>query len=292
MNLESLRLFHNVATLKSISKVAAASHISQSALSQQLSKMEEKLGVTALVRSNKGVELTEEGKIINDYANEILSTYNRLIQELDKINSARNSLIIKTTCLSGYYILSKILSKLTEKADNFFYELNYQTPQKIHSDLLNDYCDISITSTELDDSDCTSYLLGSDELVCVCRASYSLMDIEQLPFLLLKDDLNIENKINDFINLNNIILKTDSLHTIINYLLIGSSISISILPKLCIVNELEQSLLKEIPIPELKDISYNLYLTYKNDTNKVVKNKLLTIIRNIKKEFPHVNVTV
>ena len=44
--------------------------------------MEEKLGVTALVRSNKGVELTEEGKIINDYANEILSTYNRLIQEL------------------------------------------------------------------------------------------------------------------------------------------------------------------------------------------------------------------
>ena len=62
--------------------------------------------------------------------------------------------------------------------------------------------------------------------------------------------------------------------------------------KLCIVNELEQGLLKEIPIPELKDISYNLYLTYKNDTNKVVKNKLLTIIRNIKKEFPHVNVTV
>ena len=289
MNLESLRLFHNVATLKSISKVAAASHISQSALSQQLSKMEEKLGVTALVRSNKGVELTEEGKIINDYANEILSTYNRLIQELDKINSEKNSLIVKTTCLSGYYILSKILSKATEKANNFFYDLNYQTPQKIHSNLINNICDISITSTKLADSDCTSYLLGSDELVCVCRASSSSMDIDKLPFLLLNDDLNIENKINDFINLNNVILKTDSLHTILNCLLIGPSISISILPKICIINELEQGLLKEISIPELKDTSYNLYLTYKNDTNKVVKSKVLTLIRNIKEQFPNNN---
>ena len=123
MNLESLRLFHNVATLKSISKVAAASHISQSALSQQLSKMEEKLGVTALIRSNKGVELTEEGKIINDYANEILSTYNRLIEELDKIHSEKNSLIIETTCLSGYYILSKFLIKSLHSRNITFYML-------------------------------------------------------------------------------------------------------------------------------------------------------------------------
>ena len=283
MNLESLRLFHNVATLKSISKVAAASHISQSALSQQLSKMEEKLGVTALIRSNKGVKLTKEGQIIKDYANEILSTYNRLLQELDKINSEKNSLIIETTCLSGYYILSKILSKSSGKINNFFYDINYQTQKKIHSNLINNICDISITSTKLNDPDCTSHLLGTDKLVCVCNALYNLNDFNKLPFLLLKDDIDIENKINNFIDLNNVILKTDSLHTILSCLLIGPSISI--LPKICVANELKQGVLKEVPIPELDIITYNLYLTYKNDINKVVKGKLLTLIRNFKTPF-------
>lgn len=283
MNLESLRLFHNVATLKSISKVATASHISQSALSQQLSKMEEKLGVTALIRSNKGVELTEEGKIINDYANEILSTYNRLIEELDKIHSEKNSLIIETTCLSGYYILSKFLSKSSGKTNNFFYDINYQTQKKIHSNLINNICDISITSIKLTDPDCTSYLLGTDKLVCVCNASCKSTNFNKLPFLLLKDDIDIENKINDFINLNNVIIKTDSLHTILSCLLIGPSISI--LPKICVENELKQGILKEIPLPELDNITYNLYLTYKNDINKVLKSKLLTLIRNFKTPF-------
>ncbi|WP_297712974.1 LysR family transcriptional regulator [Clostridium sp.] len=283
MNIESLRLFHDVATLKSISKVAAASHISQSALSQQLSKMEEKLGVTALIRSNKGVELTEEGKIINDYANEILSTYNRLIQDLNKINSDKNSLIIETSCLSGYYILSKILSKSSGKNNNFFYDINYQTQKKIHSNLINNVCDISITSTKLTDSDCNSNLLITDKLVCVCNASYKSNNFNKLPFLLLKDDLNIENKINDFIDLNNVILKTDSLHTILSCLLIGPSISI--LPKICVANELKQGVLKEIYIPELENINYNLYLTYKNNINKVIKGKLLALIRDFKTPF-------
>ena len=280
MNLESLRLFHNVATLKIISKVAAASHISQSALSQQLSKMEENLGVTALIRSNKGVELTEEGKIINDYANEILSTYSRLIQELDKINSEKNNLIIETTCLSGYYILPKILSKPAVKTNNFFYDINYQTHKKIHSNLLNNICDITITTTKLTDPDCTSYLLGNDKLVCVCNTSCESSNFNKLPFLLLNDEINIENKINNLIDLNNVILKTDSLHTILSCLQISPSISI--LPKICVTNELKEGSLKEISIPELDDITYNLYLSYKNDINKVAKSKLLTLIRNFK----------
>lgn len=283
MNIESLRLFHNVATLKSISKVASASHISQSALSQQLSKMEEKLGVTALIRSNKGVELTEEGKIINDYANEILSTYNRLIQELDKINSEKNNLIIETTCLSGYYILSKTLSKTSAKANSFFYDINYQTHKKTHSNLLNNICDVSITSIEITDPDCTSHLLVVDKLVCVCSPSSTLKNINKLPFFLLKDDINIESKVNDFFDLNNVILKTDSLHTILSCL--STNPSISILPKVCVENELKQGLLKEVHIPELDNITYNLYLTYKNDINKAVKSKLLTLMRNIKNSF-------
>ena len=55
--------FYEVAELKSISKVSNNLHISQPALSHQLSSLEKQLGVTILERSNRGVKLTEQGKI-------------------------------------------------------------------------------------------------------------------------------------------------------------------------------------------------------------------------------------
>lgn len=44
MNMETLKLFLDIASLKSISKAAQKSHITQSALSQQLKSWENTLG--------------------------------------------------------------------------------------------------------------------------------------------------------------------------------------------------------------------------------------------------------
>ena len=71
MNIEYLRFFYEVASVKSISKVANNSHISQPALSQQIHKLEDNLGYKLLDRSNKGVQLTEAGKIVEKYAKNI-----------------------------------------------------------------------------------------------------------------------------------------------------------------------------------------------------------------------------
>ena len=68
MHIECFAYFYKVAMAKSISKVASSSHISQSALSQQIQKLEESLDQKLLIRSNKGVELTEVGNIVLKYS--------------------------------------------------------------------------------------------------------------------------------------------------------------------------------------------------------------------------------
>ena len=68
MNIESLRYFSEVAMLKSISKVADKSHISQPALSNQLLKLELELGVKLFERSNRGVNLTEYGEMLFQFS--------------------------------------------------------------------------------------------------------------------------------------------------------------------------------------------------------------------------------
>lgn len=64
MHIEYFDYFYQVAKLRSISKVAKQIHISQSALSQQIQKLEDSLGFTLLERSNKGVVLTDMGEVV------------------------------------------------------------------------------------------------------------------------------------------------------------------------------------------------------------------------------------
>lgn len=279
MNIESLQYFHDVATLKSISKAASMSHISQSALSQQLSKLEETLGVTALNRSNKGVELTREGELILNYAKELLNTYKNLGQELENIKSEKNILNIETDCFSGAYILPKILPRISNKFKDFSYNIKCNCDHNTHSNLINEFCDISIGTNKVNDNDFVSHHLGDDELLFVCRSSSSL-NIDQLPFLLLKDENNIENRIKNFINTDNIIMKTDFLVTIISTLL--ETPSVAVLPKLCITKELEQNTLKKIQVPEFTDNKYGVYLTHRKNINKPLKEKISFFINSIR----------
>lgn len=279
MNIESLQYFHDVAVLKSISKAAANSHISQSALSQQLSKLEETFGVTALNRSNKGVELTTEGEIILNYSNEILNIYNNLKQELENIHSKKSNLIIETDCFTGAYILPKIFPKFSNKFNDFSYNIRCSCNDSTHSNLINEICDISIGTRQVNDNDFTSHYLGDDELLFVCKSSLSL-DVSNLPFLLLKDEVNIEERIKDFINLDNITLRTDFLITIITSLL--ESPSVAVLPKLCILDQLNDNSLKQIYIPDFVENKYSLYLTHRNDIDKNIKEKISFLMRNIK----------
>ena len=82
MRISTLRYFYEVAQIKSISKVAANFHISQPALSNQLFKLESEFGEKLFERSNRGVELTEKGEILYQYAKEIIMQYDNLLQDM------------------------------------------------------------------------------------------------------------------------------------------------------------------------------------------------------------------
>ena len=66
MQLSQLEYFITVAENQSFSKAARILHISQPSISQQIAKLEEELGYPLLIRNNRGVSLTNEGKILLD----------------------------------------------------------------------------------------------------------------------------------------------------------------------------------------------------------------------------------
>lgn len=64
MDWDKLRIFHAVALNKSLTRAGEALNLSQSAVSRQISALEEKLGIPLFHRHARGLMLTEQGEIL------------------------------------------------------------------------------------------------------------------------------------------------------------------------------------------------------------------------------------
>ncbi len=75
MRLELLQYFMTVAKCSSINTAAKELYISQQGLDSALRRLETELDTILFTRSRNGVHLTEEGELLQKYAEEILHTY-------------------------------------------------------------------------------------------------------------------------------------------------------------------------------------------------------------------------
>ncbi len=82
LNYHHLRYFHAIANRGSLTGAAKMLNISQSALSIQLRKLEESLGCALFAREHKALSLTEEGRMVLDYADTIFRTGDELLATL------------------------------------------------------------------------------------------------------------------------------------------------------------------------------------------------------------------
>ncbi|GGY06211.1 LysR family transcriptional regulator [Streptomyces hiroshimensis] len=73
LNLERLRTLNAVARHGSVSAAADGLHVTTSAVSQQLAKLERETGQQLLAKHGRGVRLTDAGRLLADHASRILS---------------------------------------------------------------------------------------------------------------------------------------------------------------------------------------------------------------------------
>ncbi|WP_210483433.1 LysR family transcriptional regulator [Microvirga antarctica] len=81
LELRQLRYFTKIVEAKSFGKAALSLGLAQPALSQQIRKLEEELGVLLLVRHSSGVVPTEPGEVLFGHAQSILAHIERAAHE-------------------------------------------------------------------------------------------------------------------------------------------------------------------------------------------------------------------
>ena len=89
MQIESLKVFCDLAETSSFTKAAEINAVTQSAVSQQISNLENKLGATFIERSKKKFSLTKEGEALYKYSKQIVQTYDELYHKIQENESHR-----------------------------------------------------------------------------------------------------------------------------------------------------------------------------------------------------------
>ncbi|WP_439875766.1 LysR family transcriptional regulator [Bacillus mycoides] len=101
MDFRQLYYFKEIVKQGSISKAAEVLHIAQPPLSQLLKKLETDLGTTLIHRYRQKWELTETGKILYQYANQMLmqiQDVKQQIQEIEQGIGGTVSIGVSSTC--------------------------------------------------------------------------------------------------------------------------------------------------------------------------------------------------
>jgi DNA-binding transcriptional LysR family regulator len=82
LNLERLRVLHAVATTGSLAGASRTLHVTTSAVSQQMARLEREVGQALVERQGRGVRLTEAGALLAGRAGELLQHVERVEADL------------------------------------------------------------------------------------------------------------------------------------------------------------------------------------------------------------------
>ena len=135
IDLELYRVFYIVAKNKHMTKASNELHISQPAISQSIKKLENQLGGTLFLRSNKGMELTSEGQMFYEYVTGALELINNAEKEFTSFKDLSKG-EVKIGCSTT---LTKLILMDTLKDFHLDYpNINISITNELTSNLIND----------------------------------------------------------------------------------------------------------------------------------------------------------
>jgi LysR family transcriptional regulator, positive regulator for ilvC len=84
MDLDTLRLFLHLSRSLHFGRTSRECHVSPSALSRSVQRLEEEAGATLFMRDRRSVALTDEGRLLQGFAQDTLTRYEALEQRLSR----------------------------------------------------------------------------------------------------------------------------------------------------------------------------------------------------------------
>lgn len=291
INYELYRVFYEVANTGNITKASKKLNISQPAISKSIRNLEEQLGGNLFVRTQKGVVLTEEGKMFYNYiknAVENISNAENEFTNLINLNTGSIRIGVSTTITEKY--LLPYLKKYHDLYPNItiymYTDISNQLLEKLKNGLI-DLAIVHVIDKDYgDDIDIKKIkkihtcFVSNNTFKELIGKEVSLDELAKYPIILQTKGSNsrdfveeIENEYNISFNKN---VESSSYTLISEFAKIGLGIGVS--TKEYIENDLKNKELFEIKLKEKLPNRYIGIATLKKQVSNFSTKKFIEII--------------
>jgi DNA-binding transcriptional LysR family regulator len=185
MELRHLRTIEAVARHRSFTKAGEELYLAQSAISQQIRRLERELGLEVFRRTSRSVELTAEGRVILGYAQRVLAEVDGLHSELEELTGLlRGQLRIGGIYPTGPYDLFSMLADFRAAHPEVAVHMVEDTQDDVIAALRADELDCAFTALDPDTlgNEFAATLLWEDELVVALSADHPLCADRRVTF--------------------------------------------------------------------------------------------------------------
>jgi DNA-binding transcriptional LysR family regulator len=175
MQIESLKVFCDLAETESFTKAAQINDVTQSAVSQQISSLERLFKALLIERSKKQFRLTREGQVLYDYSKQVVQTYNSLQNKLQEIKDIISGTIRVATIYSiGLHELPPYLKQFLKAYPTVNVHVEYRRANQVYEDVIGNVVDLGLVAYPTRDSKLETVALRKDPLVLICHPQHPL----------------------------------------------------------------------------------------------------------------------
>jgi DNA-binding transcriptional LysR family regulator len=259
MQIESLKVFCDLAETESFTKAAQINSITQSAVSQQISSLERQFKSLLIERSKKKFRLTREGQVLYDYSKQIIQTYDSLHSKLQEIKDIISGTIRVATIYSiGLHDLPPYLKKFLKAFPTVNVHVEYRRANQVYEDVLGNVVDLGLVAYPQKDPKLEIIALRKETLVLICHPSHPLakhktIKIEQLAgqkFIGFEPDIPTRKAIDKILKDHSVevqhVMEFDNIETVKRAVEIEAGISI--VPQGTITQEVAKQTLAEVKL--------------------------------------------
>ena len=147
MDLDQLALFRDIVQLRSISRGAELHGVTQSAASQTVQELERLLDVRLLDRAHRPLDVTAAGRIVFDFARDMLMRRNELDAELEQVRKAVAPRV-RLACIYsiGLSEMARLEAAFARRMPEARLDVEYLRPEKVYGAVQDDRADLGVVS--------------------------------------------------------------------------------------------------------------------------------------------------
>lgn len=147
MNTKHLVYFLEIVRQKNMNRAAEALFVSQSSLSQYLSRLEQELGTSLFHRQKGNMTLTQSGRIYQDYAKAVLQMEETMLQKIHSI-SASAPIRVGVNSIWSNTLIASITSAFHRRYPDTTIELFDENHKKLKKAIQEGTIDLALISTD------------------------------------------------------------------------------------------------------------------------------------------------